>query len=137
MTEHKTIEVKSTGKTVIERTAIKAGMVVRVHQKIKDVNAKGEERERIQVFEGLVMARNHGSQAGATFRVRKVSEGVGVEKIFPLFSPLIDKIELVDEKVVRRAKLYFAPTYTKRLKSRAEKAQYQKLVAKRASTKKK
>jgi large subunit ribosomal protein L19 len=81
---------------------IKAGDTVRVHQKIQD---KG--KTRIQVFEGLVLARKHGSEAGATFTVRKVSEGVGVEKIFPLYSPMIDKIEITRRSKVRRSKLYY------------------------------
>ncbi len=81
---------------------IKAGDTVRVHQKIQD---KG--KTRIQVFEGLVLARKHGNEAGATFTVRKVASGVGVEKIFPLYSPNIDKIEIVKRSKVRRAKLYY------------------------------
>ena len=80
---------------------IKAGDTVRVHQKIQD---KG--KTRIQIFEGLVLARKHGDEAGATFTVRKVVDGIGVEKIFPLYSPLIDKIEIVRRSKVRRAKLY-------------------------------
>lgn len=81
---------------------IKAGDTVRVHQKIQD---KG--KTRLQVFEGLVLARKHGAEAGATFTVRKVVDGIGVEKIFPLYSPLIDKIEIVRRSTVRRAKLYY------------------------------
>lgn len=81
---------------------IKAGDTVRVHQKIED---KG--KTRIQIFEGLVLARKHGDEAGATFTVRKVVDGIGVEKIFPLYSPLIDKIEIVRRSTVRRAKLYY------------------------------
>ena len=81
---------------------IKAGDTVRVHQKIQD---KG--KTRIQVFEGLVLARKHGTEQGATFTVRKVASGVGVEKIFPLYSPNIDKIEIVKRSKVRRAKLYY------------------------------
>lgn len=81
---------------------IKAGDTVRVHQKIQD---KG--KTRIQVFEGLVLARKHGTEPGATFTVRKVASGVGVEKIFPLYSPNIDKIEIVKRSKVRRAKLYY------------------------------
>lgn len=81
---------------------LKAGDTVKVHQKIQD---KG--KTRIQVFEGLVLARKHGSEAGATFTVRKVASGVGVEKIFPLYSPNIDKIEIVRRAKVRRAKLYY------------------------------
>ncbi|HEX4799467.1 MAG TPA: 50S ribosomal protein L19 [Candidatus Paceibacterota bacterium] len=81
---------------------IKAGDTVRVHQKIQD---KG--KTRIQVFEGLVLARKHGSEAGATFTVRKTVDGIGVERIYPLYSPLIDKIEIVRRSTTRRAKLYF------------------------------
>jgi len=81
---------------------VKAGDTVRVHQKIQD---KG--KTRIQIFEGLVLARKHGSEPGATFTVRKVASGVGVEKIYPLYSPLIDKIEIVKRAKVRRAKLYY------------------------------
>lgn len=80
---------------------IRAGDTVRVWQKIEE---KG--KTRLQVFEGLVLARKHGSEAGATFTVRRVSGGVGVEKIFPLYSPMIDKIEIVKRSKVRRAKLY-------------------------------
>lgn len=81
---------------------LRAGDIVRVHQKIQD---KG--KTRIQVFEGVVLARKHGDEAGATFTVRKVASGVGVEKIFPLHSPLIDKLEIVKRAKVRRAKLYY------------------------------
>ncbi len=81
---------------------IKAGDTVRVHQKIQD---KG--KTRLQVFEGLVLFRKHGGEPGATFTVRKVVDGVGVEKIFPLYSPLIDKIEIIRRSKVRRSKLYY------------------------------
>ncbi len=81
---------------------IKAGDTIKVHQKIVD---KG--KTRIQIFEGVVLARKHGDEAGATFTVRKVASGVGVEKIFPLYSPNIDKIEIVKRAKVRRAKLYY------------------------------
>lgn len=80
---------------------IRPGDTIRVHQKIQD---KG--KTRIQVFEGLILARKHGDEPGATFTVRKVSSGVGVEKIYPLYSPLIDKLEIVKRAKVRRAKLY-------------------------------
>lgn len=85
-----------------QQLGIKAGDTVRVHQKIQD---KG--KTRIQIFEGLVLARKHGTEPGATFTVRKVASGVGVEKIFPLYSPLIDKIEIVKRAKVRRSKLYY------------------------------
>lgn len=108
-------------KQILDKLEIKPGMVVRVHQKIKDLTAKGEEKERVQIYEGLVIAKKHGKEAGATITVRKISEGIGVEKIYPLNSPLIDKIELVDQKATRRAKLYYTRDYKKRLKSTSEK----------------
>ena len=80
---------------------IGVGDTVRVHQKIEE---KG--KTRLQAFEGLVLARKHGKEAGATFTVRRVASGVGVEKIFPLYSPVIDKIEITKRSQVRRAKLY-------------------------------
>ncbi len=88
-------------------TVYKSGMLVKVHQKIKETNAKGEEKDRIQVFEGTVIAAKHGTEAGATITVRKISNGVGVEKVFPIHSPLIDHIEVVKEYIVRRAKLNY------------------------------
>lgn len=81
---------------------VRAGDTVRVHQKIKE-----GQKTRIQIFEGLVLAVKHGTEAGATFTVRASLSGVGVEKIFPLYSPNIDKIEIVKRSKVRRAKLYF------------------------------
>lgn len=86
----------------VDLRTIKSGDTVRVWQKIEE---KG--KTRLQAFEGLVLGRKHGSEAGGTFTVRKVSSGVGVEKIFPVHSPLIDHVELVKTARVRRAKLYF------------------------------
>jgi len=80
---------------------IKSGDTVRVWQKIQE---KG--KTRLQAFEGLVIAVKHGREAGSTFTVRKVSLGVGVEKIFPIYSPMIDSIETLKRSKVRRAKLY-------------------------------
>ena len=87
-----------------ERTklGIRPGDTVRVHQKIVE---KG--KTRTQVFEGLVLAVKHGTAAGATFTVRATLSGIGVEKIFPLYAPFIEKIEIVKRSKVRRAKLYF------------------------------
>lgn len=79
-----------------------SGDTVRVWSKIED---KG--KVRLQAFEGLVLARKHGAEAGATFTIRKVASGVGVERIFPLYSPSIDKIEVVKRARVRRSKLYY------------------------------
>lgn len=81
---------------------IRSGDTIRVWQKVKEGN-----KTRLQAFEGLVIARKHGTEAGATFTVRKTASGVGVEKIFPLYSPMIDKVELVRRSKVRRAKLYY------------------------------
>ncbi|HEY9583734.1 MAG TPA: 50S ribosomal protein L19 [Candidatus Paceibacterota bacterium] len=81
---------------------IRPGDTVKVWQKITE---KG--KTRLQAFEGLVLARKHGTEAGATFTVRKVLDSVGVEKIFPLYTPMIDKIEILRRSKVRRAKLYF------------------------------
>ncbi len=81
---------------------LRAGDTVRVWQKIEE---KG--KFRLQAFEGLVLARKHGNDAGGTFTVRRVASGVGVEKVFPIYSPMIDKIEIVKRSRVRRAKLYY------------------------------
>ncbi len=81
---------------------IRAGDTVKVWVKIEE---KG--KTRLQAFEGLVLSVKHGTEPGATFTVRKVASGVGVERIFTLYSPLIDKIEIVKRAKVRRAKLYF------------------------------
>ena len=80
---------------------IKSGDNIRVWQKITE---KG--KTRLQAFEGLVIAVKHGKEAGATFTVRRIASGVGVEKIFPLYSPMIDSIETLKRSKVRRANLY-------------------------------
>jgi large subunit ribosomal protein L19 len=81
---------------------IKPGVTLKVHQKIKE-----GDKTRTQVFEGIVIARKHGSEPGATITVRKVIGGIGVEKIFPLYLPTIEKFEVVKASKVRRAKLYY------------------------------
>ena len=84
-----------------EVTPVKVGDTVRVHVKVKEGS-----RERIQVFEGTVIAKKHGG-IEETFTVRRISYGIGVEKVFPVHSPAIEKIELVRHGKVRRAKLYY------------------------------
>src|SRR3989344_5473712 len=84
----------------------KAGDTVNVASKIKDE----KDKFRIQNFEGIVLARKHGTEAGATFTVRKVASGVGVERIFQLYSPMIDKIEITKRPRARRSKLYYIRT---------------------------
>lgn len=95
--------------TAIEATSMKkilpdfrVGDIVRVHQRI----AEGG-KERIQVFEGIVLAKKHGTGMSGTFTVRRIASGVGVERIFPVHSPAIAKIERLRSSHVRRAKLYF------------------------------
>ena len=84
-----------------EPPVVAVGDTVRVHLKVKEGN-----RERIQVFEGTVIAKKHGG-IHETFTVRRISYGVGVEKVFPLYSPVIEKVETVRRGKVRRAKLYY------------------------------
>jgi len=82
-----------------------SGDTVRVWTKIADEKNKG--KFRLQAFEGMVLARKHGMQAGATFTVRKIASGVGVERIFPIYSPMIDSIEVTKKAQARRSKLYY------------------------------
>jgi len=81
---------------------LKSGNTVKVWQKVKE-----KEKIRLQVFEGLIISHKHGFEPGATFTVRKIAEGVGVERIFPVFSPNIEKIEITKRAKTRRAKLYY------------------------------
>jgi large subunit ribosomal protein L19 len=89
--------------------AFKSGDTLRVHVRIREAD-----KERIQVFEGIVIKKKKGG-AGASFTIRKISYGVGVERIFPLHSPIIDRIELVQQGRVRRSRLY----YLRELKGKA------------------
>ncbi len=108
---------------------LRPGDTVRVYQKItafeKSFAGKKEtltdgRKEKLQIFEGLIIARKHGREAGSTITVRKVIFGIGVEMIFPLHSPNIEKIEVVKRGKVRRAKLYYLR------KARGEKAKLKK-----------
>ena len=107
---------KETTATKIDAKDLKPGMTVRIYQKIKELNAKGEEKERVQYYEGMIIAKKHGQEAGGTITVRKISDGVGVEKIFPLNLPSLTKIEIKKQAKVRRAKLYYLRNYNKKLK---------------------
>jgi large subunit ribosomal protein L19 len=110
---------------------IKTGDTVRVWQKVIDLKKqKGANKKetlvqntRRQAFEGLVLAVKHGTESGATFTVRKVSSGVGVEKIFPLYSPMIDDIEVLRRTRTRRSKLYFIREKAARDQKRAMRRQ--------------
>jgi len=94
------------------------GDTVKVHVKIKE-----GEKERIQVFQGVVISKRKGT-TNATFTVRKVSYGIGVERIFPLHSPALDKIEVVTQGRVRRAKIY----YLRKLRGRAARIRERRLT---------
>ena len=102
-----------------DRPALRSGDTVRVHVRVRE-----GDKERIQVFEGMVIGMHRGG-ANATFTVRKVSFGQGVERIFPLHSPTIDRIEVVRGAQVRRAKLYFL----RDLKGKAARMKEQKRTA--------
>ena len=97
-----TIKLSPVTHESVKKLDVKSGDTVRVWSKIQE---KG--KTRLQAFEGLVLARKHGSETGATITVRKVSNGIGVERIFPLHSPSIDRIELVKRSKTKRSKLYF------------------------------
>lgn len=84
---------------------LRQGDTIKVHQKIKE-----GDKERIQIFEGVIIAKKHGKGIPATITVRKVVDGIGVEKVFPMHSPSIEKFEVVKHGKVRRAKLYYLRT---------------------------
>jgi large subunit ribosomal protein L19 len=86
---------------------LKAGYVVRVHCKITDVSPDGKEKQRIQIFEGQIIATKGGKGMNGTYTVRKVTSGVGVERIFPVHSPSVERIEIVKATPSRKAKLYY------------------------------
>ena len=98
--------------------AFNVGDTVKVHVKIKEGN-----RERIQIFEGFVLKRKNGG-IGETFTVRRIASGVGVEKTFPIHSPLVEKIEVVRRGKVRRARLHYMRQRTgksAKIKTKADK----------------
>lgn len=89
---------------------IKSGATVKVHERVKE-----GDKERVSSFEGLVLARKHGSEPGATFTVRGTVAGVGVEKVYPLHSPRISKVDILSSpKKVSRSKLYYIRDLSKK-----------------------
>jgi large subunit ribosomal protein L19 len=102
----------------LDHPDFRPGDTVKVHVKIKE-----GEKERVQIFQGVVISKRKGS-TNATFTVRKVSYGIGVERIFPLHSPILDKIELVTRGRVRRAKIY----YLRKLKGKAARIKERRLT---------
>ncbi len=105
----KALEIIEREQIKMDLPQFKSGDTVRVHVKIKE-----GEKERIQIFEGLVIRKRRGGSR-ASFTVRKVSYGIGVERIFPLHSPIIDKIEVIQRGRVRKSRLY----YIRRLRGKA------------------
>ena len=101
-----------------QKLDFQAGDTVRVWSKIAEekistkANKKNEKviKFRLQAFEGTVLARKHGTEPGATFTVRRIASGVGVERIFPLYSPMMDKVEILKKARARRSKLYYIRT---------------------------
>ena len=88
---------------------LQVGWTVKVFQKIKE-----GDKTRTQAFEGMVIAKKHGNEAGGTITVRKVSNGIGVEKVFPISLPSIEKVQVLKKPRVRRAKLYYLRDKTSR-----------------------
>ena len=88
-----------------ELPELRSGDTIKVHQKIKE-----GDKERIQIFEGIIIAKKHGKSIPATMTVRKVVDGIGVERIFPIHSPSLAKIEVIKHGKVRRSKLYYLRT---------------------------
>ena len=102
---------------------LNAGDTIKVHQKIKE-----GDKERIQIFEGLILAKKHGKGISATITVRKVVDGVGVERVFPIHSPSLAKIEVVKHGKTRRSKLYYLRT-AKGKKSRLKNKEFAEVIA--------
>ena len=125
MSENKISNIKFSPVDMEARKALsfKAWDTINVWSKILEekVEKKGEKKKgdakkgeankfRLQAFEGIVLGRKHGTEIGATFTVRKIASGVGVERIFPLYSPMIDRIEVTKKARARRSKLYYIRT---------------------------
>lgn len=123
----KTLTEQFNAANVKQMPEIMPGASVKVHQKIKE-----GDKERIQIFEGIVIARKHGKGVSSTITVRKVVEGVGVERIFPVHSPAIAKIEVVKTGKVRRAKLYYLRT-AKGKKAKLKKKDFAEAIAPEAA----
>ena len=102
---------------------LRPGDTIKVHQKIKE-----GDKERIQIFEGIIIGKKHGKGISATITVRKVVDGVGVERVFPIHSPSLDKIEVVRHGKVRRSKLYYLRT-AKGKKARLKKKDFAAAIA--------
>ena len=102
---------------------LRPGDTIKVHQKIKE-----GDKERIQIFEGVIIAKKHGKGISGTITVRKIVDGVGVERVYPIHSPSVEKFEVVRHGKVRRAKLYYLRT-AKGKKARLKKVDFAAAIA--------
>ena len=109
---------------------IKPGWTIRVNQRIKE-----GEKTRVQAFEGMVISRKHGTEAGGTITVRKVTDSIGVEKTFPIYLPSIESVKVVRKAKVRRAKLYYLRDKTNKEIRRKLRTEQPKMVTKVAKKK--
>jgi large subunit ribosomal protein L19 len=114
------------GKNIPE---FRAGDTLKVNSIIKETDPKGVEKQRIQAFQGVCLKR-HNDGISSTFTVRKISEGVGVERVYPLYSPMIEKIEVVSKGKVRRANI----SYIKKLSGKAARIQKEETRTDAATT---
>ncbi len=106
-----TIKLSTVDVDARKKLDFKAGDFLKIDTKVKEGKDKaGQDKFRIQAFEGLCLARKHGTEAGATFTVRKLSGDIAVERIFPLYSPAIEAIKTVRSNRVRKSKIYFVRT---------------------------
>jgi large subunit ribosomal protein L19 len=118
-----TLLEKFNGNQLKNLPEIKVGDTIKVHQKIKE-----GDKERIQIFEGIIIAKKHGKGISTTITVRKIVDGVGVERIFPMHSPSISKMEIVSHAKTRRSKLYYLKD-TKGKKSKLKRRNFVAAIA--------
>lgn len=97
------------------RDQLQPGMQVRIHQKVTEEDTLGNENTRTQIFEGMIISRKHGTEQGATITIRKEVSGVGVEKIFPVYSPIIEDIEVLRKMELSQSQPYYLRNHDKKL----------------------
>jgi large subunit ribosomal protein L19 len=97
------------------RDQLQPGMKVRIHQRITEEDTLGNENTRTQIFDGMIISRKHGTEKGATITIRKKVDEYGVEKIFPVYSPIIEEVELVRKMKVCQSQPYYLRDHDKKL----------------------
>lgn len=107
MEARKALDFKSGDTVIVWSKILEEKVADKKDAKKGDAKKPAAPKYRLQAFEGIVLARKHGTELGATFTVRKIASGVGVERIFPLYSPMVDKIEVTKKARARRSKLYY------------------------------